>query len=318
MVIKKFNNSQNEGEDNLVCDHNVKSMIIDETRGEIICGPCGQVLSDGISSYDAIPRYTLDNYLTNSQTGPKSSLTVHDRGLSTVIGARNVDFAGRRISSDTFSRFKSMRVWDSRSKSKNTSGRNLISALMVLDGVKQKLALPSTVVEHIAFIYRKASSFGLIRGRGKAEVMAASIYVACREQGIPRSLDEISDALNVTKKKVSRCYRMLINQLDLKTELANPLDYLSKFCSLLGLSEKTKRHAFEILKQANSTRVLSGSKPAVICGGALYLTCIADGEYQSQLKIAEKIRVSTPSIRKAANALDNGRLLEKTKSDNHC
>jgi transcription initiation factor TFIIB len=306
MVIKKFNNSQNEDEVNLVCDHNAKSMITDEARGEIICGPCGQVLSDGISSYDAMPRYTLDNYLANSQTGPKSSLTVHDRGLSTVIGARNVDFAGRRISSDTFSRFKSMRVWDSRSKSKNTSGRNLISALMVLDGVKQKLALSSTVAEHIAFIYRKASSFGLIRGRGKAEVMAASIYAACREQGIPRSLDEISDALNVTKKKVSRCYRMLINQLDLKTELANPLDYLSKFCSLLGLSEKTKRHAFGILKQANSTRVLSGSKPAVICGGALYLACIANGEYQPQLKIAEKIRVSAPSIRKAANALDKG------------
>lgn len=306
MVIKKFKNSQNEDEDNLVCDHNVKSMITDENRGEIICGPCGQVLSDGISSYDAMPRYTLDNYLANSQTGPKSSLTVHDRGLSTVIGARNVDFAGRRISSDTFSRFKSMRVWDSRSKSKNTSGRNLISALMVLDGVKQKLALSSTVAEHIAFIYRKASYFGLIRGRGKVEVMAASIYAACREQGIPRSLDEISDALNVTKKKVSRCYRMLVTQLDLKTELANPLNYLSKFCSLLGISEKTKRHAFGILKQANSTRVLSGSKPAVICGGALYLACIVNGEYQSQLKIAEKIGVSAPSIRKATNALDKG------------
>ena len=315
MVIKKFNNSQNDNEDNLVCDHNAKGLITDESRGEIICGPCGQVLSDEISSYDAKPRYTLDNFLTNSQTGPKSSLTVHDRGLSTMIGARNVDFAGRRISSDTFSRFKSMRVWDSRSKSKNTTGRNLISALMALDGVKQKLGLSNIVAEHIAFIYRKASSFGLIRGRGKAEVMAASIYAACREQGIPRSLEEVSDALNVTKKKVSKCYRMLINQLDLKTELANPLDCLSKFCSLLDISEKTKRHAFGILKQANTSRIMSGSKPAVICGGAIYLACIANNEYHSQLKIGEKIRVSAPSIRKAANALGKGLSVERTNND---
>ena len=306
MVIKKFNNSQNQDKDYLVCDHDRKGMITDESRGETICGPCGQVLSEGISGSDARPRHTLGNFLTNSQTGPKSSLTVYDKGLSTMIGTRNVDFAGRHISSDASFRFKSMRVWDSRSKSKNTSGRNLMPALLMLDGVKQKLGLSSTVAEHIAFIYRKASSFGLIKGRGTAEVMAASIYAACREQGIPRSLDETSAALNVTKKKVSRCYRMLVIQLDLKTELANPLDCLSKFCSVLGVSERTKRYAFDILKQANSTRVLSGSKPAVICGGALYLACIANGEYQSQLKIAEKIRVSAPSIRKAANSLDKG------------
>ena len=304
MVIKKFNNSQNEHKDTLVCDHDKKGLITDESRGEIICGPCGQVLSDGISSSDAKPRYTLDNFLANSQTGPKSSLTVYDRGLSTIIGARNVDFAGRRISSDTFSRFKSMRVWDSRSRSKNTTGRNLIPALLLLDGVKQKLGLSSAITEHIAFIYRKASTLGLIRGRGVSEVMAASVYVACRENGIPWSLEEVANTLNITKKKVSRCYRVLINQLDLKTELANPLDCLSKFCSLLGISEKTKRHAFGILKQANSTRVLSGSKPAVICGGALYLACIVNDEYKSQLKIAEKIRVSAPSIRNAANVLD--------------
>ena len=304
MVIKKFNNFQNEDEYIHVCEHDKKGLITDESRGEIICGPCGQVLSDGISSSHPSSTYALDNFLANSQTGPKSSLTVYDRGLSTMIGIKNVDFAGRRISSNTSSRFKSMRVWDSRSKSKNTSGRNLIRALLVLDGVKQKLGLSSTVAEHIAFIYRKASSFGLARGRGTTEVMAASIYAACREQGIPRSLDEISEALNITKKKVSRCYRVLIDQLDLKIELANPLDCLSKFCSLLGVSEKTKRHAYAILKHANSTRVLSGSKPAVVCGGALYLACIANDEYQSQLKIAEKIKVSAPSIRNAAHALD--------------
>jgi len=304
MVIKKFNNFQNDDEYIHVCEHDKKCMITDESRGETICGPCGQVLSDGISSSHLSSTYALDNFLANSQTGPKSSLTVYDRGLSTMIGIKNVDFTGRRISSDTSSRFKSMRVWDSRSKSKNTSGRNLIRALLVLDGVKQKLGLSSTVAEHIAFIYRKASSFGLARGRGTTEVMAASVYAACREQGIPRSLDEVSEALNITKKKVSRCYRVLIDQLDLKIELANPLDCLSKFCSLLGVSEKTKRHAYAILKHANSTRVLSGSKPAVVCGGALYLACIANDEYQSQLKIAEKIKVSAPSIRNAAHALD--------------
>lgn len=304
LVIKKFINNQNGNETILICNHDDKGLITDEERGEIICGPCGQVISHGNSISDYKSSYSLEDFLTNSQTGPTISLTIHDKGLSTVIGARNVDYTGRQIPFKTASRFKSMRVWDSRSKSKNTSGRNLISALMMLDGVKQKLGLSDTVAEHIAFIYRKSSSLGLIRGRGTREIMAAAIYTTCREQRISRSIDDVSDALNVTKKRISKCYRVLINHLDLKPELANPLDCLSKFCSLLNISEKTKRYTFNTLKQANTKRILSGSKPAVICAGALYMACIVNGEHRSQMKVAEKTRVSAPSIRKAFNTLN--------------
>ena len=176
--------------------------------------------------------------------------------------------------------------------------------LNLLDGVKQKLGLSSAITEHIAFIYRKASVLGLIRGRGTAEVMAASVYVACRENGIPWSLDEVADTLNITKKKLSNCYRILIDRLDIKPELANPLDCLSKFCSILGVKEKTKRCAFDILTQANSKRMLSGSKPAVVCAGALYLACIANDENIPQTKIAEKVQISSPSIRKSLSVLN--------------
>ncbi|MDH3204924.1 MAG: hypothetical protein OEL81_09650, partial [Nitrosopumilus sp.] len=65
----------------------------------------------------------------------------------------------------------------------------------------------------------------------------------------------------------------------------------------------------------NTSRIMSGSKPAVICGGAIYLACIANNEYHSQLKIGEKIKVSAPSIRKAANALGKGLSVERTNND---
>ena len=303
MVIKKIKQHGNRLTSSLICDHDQKDGVTDEERGEIICSSCGQVLTEGINRSDSRPTHNLDGFLSNSQTGPKSSLTFYDKGLNTNINARNVDFAGKRISSKTISRFKSMRVWDSRSKSK-ASGRNLISALLLLDGVKQKLGLSNAITEHIAFIYRKASVLGLIRGRGTAEVMAASVYAACRENGIPWSLDEVADTLNITKKKLSNCYRILIDRLDIKPELASPLDCLSKFCSILEVKEKTKRCAFDILKQANSKRILSGSKPAVVCAGALYLACIANDENIPQSTIAEKVQISSPSIRKSLSVLN--------------
>ena len=53
-----------------------KDWITDEERGEIICSPCGQVLTEGITRSDSRPTHSLDGFLRNSQTGPKSSLTV--------------------------------------------------------------------------------------------------------------------------------------------------------------------------------------------------------------------------------------------------
>ena len=279
------------------CDHNQKNLITDEERGEIVCGPCGQVLHEGIAKHDSKPMGSVEDFMNHSQRGPHTSLTMYDRGLNTNIGAKNVDFSGKRISSKTIHRFKSMRLWDNRSKSKS-SGRSLASALVLLDGLKQKLILSSTITEHVAFIYRKASSLGLTRGRSISELMGASVYAACREQGIPRSLDEVADALNIPKKNLSRSYRVLVDRLEIKPELANPLDCLSKFCSALKVKEKTKRHAFRILQQANSKRIVSGSKPAVVCASALYIACITNGEKISQAKIAEKTQTSTPSIRK--------------------
>ena len=304
MVVKKIDQFRiGERFDLSVCEHDKKHLIRDDERGEIVCSPCGQVLVERIVISDSKPVHTLDDFLSNSQTGPKSSLTMYDKGLNTNIGARNTDFSGRRIPSKTASRFKSMRIWDSRSKSKS-SGHSLISALVLLDGVKQKLGLTDTIAEHIAFIYRKASSLGLIRGRGTTEVMAASIYAACRENGIPRSLDEVSSTLNIPKKRLSKCYRAIAKRLDLKPELATPMDCLSKFCSRLEVNEKTKRHAFKILQQANSKRIVSGSKPAVVCAAALYLACIANGEKVSQTRIAETTQVSSLSIRKCLSVLN--------------
>ena len=287
----------------LTCDHDQKDLVTDEERGEIVCSPCGQVMHEGIIRYDSKPTCSVEDFMSQSQRGPSSSLTMYDKGLNTNIGAKNIDFSGKRISFKTVSRFKSMRIWDSRSKSKS-SGRSLVSALVLLDGIKQKLTLSSTITEHVAFLYRKASSLGLTRGRSIAELMGASVYAACREQGIPRSLDEVADTLNIPKKNLSRSYRVLVDRLEIKPELANPLDYLSKFCSVLKVSEKTKRHAFRILQQANSQRIVSGSKPAVVCAAALYIACIANGENISQVKIAEKTQVSSPSIRKCFSVLN--------------
>ena len=64
--------------------------------------------------------YTQEDFMKLARTGPATSLTMHDKGLSTVIGT-NKDSTGKALSSKTKYEFNRLRTWDQRSKSRKTA-----------------------------------------------------------------------------------------------------------------------------------------------------------------------------------------------------
>ena len=55
--------------------------------------------------------------------------------------------------------------------------------------------------------------FKINRGRTMASLISASLYAACRENNIPRTLDDIAQAGNVERKILSRDLRTIIKKL---------------------------------------------------------------------------------------------------------
>ena len=76
----------------------------------------------------------------------------------------------------------------------------------------------------------------LIRGRLIESVVAAIVYMVCRLQGVPRTLDEIAEVSHSNKKEIGKTYRFLVRELGVDVPLTTPLDYVSRFASALGLS----------------------------------------------------------------------------------
>jgi len=66
------------------------------------------------------------------------------------------------------------------------------------------------VIEKTAYVYRKAQENRLVLGRSISAVLVAAIYIACREMGIPRTLNDITTRSNVRRKSVAKCYRFSI------------------------------------------------------------------------------------------------------------
>lgn len=283
-------------------EHNAEHgpIITDSASGEILCSTCGLVLIEKIEDLGNEQRSSdPDQYMANSRTGAKSTLAVHDRGLSTIIDYKNKDANGNLIFGEMKNTMGRLRIWDSRSKSKSAE-RSMRSAFVILDTVKTKLELSDVVVERAAYFYRKAVSKKLTRGRNINGLILSAVYAACREANVPRTLHDIAKAGNVPSKFLSKHYRLLASELDLRLESFEPSDFVSRLVSISGLGTKTGRTALNILQQAKDKGITAGKNPIAVAAAALYLSALINTEKTSQQKMSDSWGISTVTIRNIA------------------
>ena len=269
--------------------------ITDSERGEIVCGGCGLILLQNMAdaSYEN-NGYSSEDFMKLSRTGPATSLTMNDRGLSTVIGT-NKDSTGKTLSSKTKYEFNRLRTWDQRSKSRKTV--SFSKAFTLLHGMKTKLGISNNVVENAAYIYRKVVSAKLTRGRTMSSLIAASLYAACRENNIPRTLDDIAKVGNIERRVLSRDLRTIIKKLELNLNQYDTSSFISKISNNMNLREKTKRDAFKILSLCEKEQITAGKHPVAQAAASLYISCIMNGEKISQKKFAVESGISDVTIR---------------------
>jgi len=272
------------------------NLVTDGVSGEVFCGKCGFVIDEKISD-NGSERMFSDSTVNKSRTGDRTSLTRHDHGLSSIINPINKDASGKPLSSSMKSSLSQLRRLDSRSTTHSSIDKNLKQALSELLKMKEKLSLSDTVSEKAAYIYRKVLERKLVRGRSITAMIASSLYAACRETETPRTLKEVSSTINITKKELSGCYRLIVKELDLRMPIIDSVSCIAKISSNTELSEKTKRYAIKILKQAEKERILSGKEPMGLAASALYLACIVTGEHVTQRTMAEASGVTEVTIR---------------------
>ena len=275
--------------------------ITDSERGEIFCGSCGIVLVQNMSdSSHENNGYNQEDFMKMARTGPATSLTMNDRGLSTVIGT-DKDSTGKAVSGKTKYEFNRLRMWDQRSKSRKTA--TLSKAFTLMNAIKTKLAIPNNVVETAAYIYRKAVNAKLTRGRTTVSLVSASLYAACREHNIPRTLDDIAAVGNVERKILSRDLRTIIEKLELNLNQYDTTSFISKISNNMNLKEKTKRDAFNILDRCEKEQITAGKHPVGQAAASLYLSCMMNGEKISQKKFSVESGVSDVTIRNRASLI---------------
>jgi transcription initiation factor TFIIB len=190
-----------------------------------------------------------------------------------------------------------LRTWDFRTQAHTSTDRNLRQAFEHLDKLKDKLGLSDAIIEKTAYIYRKAQENGMVRGRTINSVLAASLYIACREMEVSRTLKDIAAISNIKRKELARMYRLMFFKLNVKIPIVDPLKCIAKISNKINLSERTKRQAISIMNDVTKKEISAGKDPMGIAATVLYLSCLKTDEYRSQIDIASAAGVTEVTIR---------------------
>jgi transcription initiation factor TFIIB len=274
----------------LVCSACRSEVVVtDHECGEVICSRCGVVIArlEG-SALQEWRAFSVDDFYSRCRVGGATSLARYNKGLLTTIG-------NSRDSKESGINFDRIRIWDFRIQTAND--RSLKQALPALEHLKESLGLPDTIVEKSAYFYRKAARINLIKGRTVSSVLAASVYLACRELETPRTLNEVSSASNVPRKKISRDYRLLVHTFDPKIPAVDHIRCITRIANKVGLSEKTKRMALKIMRQVVAMQISAGKGPMGIAATVLYIACLQGGEIKTQKELSIAAGVTEVTIR---------------------
>ena len=271
-----------------------KHLTTDKSRGEIVCAKCGLVIKEKI--IDRSPEWrAFDSEQMHRRTrgGAPLTHTKHDKGMTTEVGRGKGELF--KVTPSKRAQYYRLRKWQKRLV--ESKARNLSFALSELQRLISFLGLPRSVHEEVAIKYEKAVDRGLVRGRSMESVIAALLYAVCREMKTPRTLEEVAEATGVPKREIGRNYRYVARQLGMRILPALPKDYVPRFASMLGLSDKVQARAIRILNKAKKFGATHGKGPTGVAAAALYIAAVLGGDKRTQREIADAVGVTEVTIR---------------------
>jgi transcription initiation factor TFIIB len=79
--------------------------------------------------------------------------------------------------------------------------------------------------------------------------------------------------------------------------VVDSIQCIARISSKLAISEKTKRYAVKVLKEAQERKESAGKDPMGLAATALYLSCVKNGVSITQRDLAEAAGVTEVTIR---------------------
>ncbi|MFH1589759.1 MAG: TFIIB-type zinc ribbon-containing protein [archaeon] len=262
-------------------------------RGEVVCNNCGLVIEDKLFDFGQEWReHDSESAAKKRRTGAPLSYTHADKGLGTSIGTKSDIYQLNKVNKDKYFR---LRKWQNNVAS--AIERNLQIALSELQRLVSVLQLGKSIEEEASRIYTHAAQKGIVKGRSTETIVAAVVYIVCRNYEIPKTLDDIEAVTGIDKKDIGRNYRYVVREMNLRVTQSDPANYISRYVSNLALSQKTHTTAIQLLEKAQKQEITSGKNPLGLAAAAIYAASKLNEEKRTQNEVAAAVGVTEVTLR---------------------
>ncbi|XP_074577588.1 transcription initiation factor IIB-like [Curcuma longa] len=139
-----------------------------------------------------------------------------------------------------------------------------------------RLNLVATIKDRANEIFKKVEDLKSVRGRNQDAILAACLYIACRQEDKPRTVKEICSVANgATKKEIGRAKEFIVKQLEVEMGQSMEMgtihagDFLRRFCSHLGMPNQIVKAAQEAVQKSEELDIRRS--PISIAAAIIYM-----------------------------------------------
>lgn len=184
----------------------------------------------------------------------------------------------------------------------------------------RKGGLPEVVIDEAMRYHTQISGYQTFRGLNRSGVVAASVYIACRIGGNPRTAREIAEIFGLDAASATRGVKnamTIINSLErnmtrkekTRFESTRPSDFVARYCSRLSMSERLVLLCRFVANKIEQGDLVPENTPHAVAAGVVYFVATLCGGRVTKRRVSEVSDISEVTINKCYKKLQ---LLEQT------
>lgn len=281
-----FEQRRNTMSQNKTCCPNcgASEIYAHESSGASICVACGVVVEE--------------NAIVSSVEFSEGA-----GGTSSMMG----QFVGAN-GSKPFNRDRMQRGGGGYGFSRDSRETTLANGRRRIQDVASRMRLSNYFVDAAHRFFTVAVEKNFVQGRRTTHVVAACLYIACRQEKSQHMLIDFSDALQVNVYTLGTCFLKFRRLLGLKLEIIDPALYIYRFAAHLDLDEKANAVALTALRLVGRMKrdwIVAGRRPAGICAAALLIAARAHGFTKQHQDVTKILRVCGMTVHQRVKEFEN-------------
>lgn len=229
----------------------------------------------------------------------RSLLPALDTGVTCAPGASGGGDSGAACHSGIGRALQRLQMW----RSLTHRERNLFHIFDTMAVSSANHGISPCILEAAKHLYKRVADQKLSRGENRRALVASSVYVACKQNCVPRSLREVADMFDVRTAAMTKACKQFQEIMRSSLVSSRPEDFVPRFCSRLGLSADTQALCRAVVERASALGVCADCTPPSLVAGAIALCCDAVGAPVCRRRVADACMLSDVTVAKCHKRL---------------